>query len=141
MHRCFKALELSIPRKTKAESSTLSDYKKSIYNLLRGRTVLRKMASPKKAEKNESSTDAIIQITDMPEKMRENTIRIVKEACSKHTSEKDIAFEVKTEMDNNYGQSWLCIVGKCYGSYVTSENGTYIYLYYKQLAFLIFKSA
>ncbi|KRX27523.1 Dynein light chain 1, cytoplasmic [Trichinella nelsoni] len=77
------------------------------------------MASPKKAEENDSSTDAIIQITDMPEKMRENTIQIVKEACSKHTNEKDIAFQVKTEMDNNYGQSWLCIVGKCYGSYVT----------------------
>ncbi|KAL1227443.1 Dynein light chain [Trichinella pseudospiralis] len=99
------------------------------------------MASSKKAEGNENSSEAIIQITDMSDEMRETTIRIVKQACAKHTTEKDIALEVKSEMDKTFAGPWLCIVGKCYGSYVTSENGTYIYLYYKQMAFLIFKSA
>ncbi|KRZ75871.1 Dynein light chain [Trichinella papuae] len=84
------------------------------------------MASPKKAEENTSSTEAIIQITDMSDEMRETTIRIVKQACSKHTTEKDIALEVKNEMDKKFGGPWLCIVGRCYGSY---------------MAFLIFKSA
>ncbi|KRY93697.1 Transcription factor Dp-1, partial [Trichinella pseudospiralis] len=99
------------------------------------------LPTKRKAEGNENSSEAIIQITDMSDEMRETTIRIVKQACAKHTTEKDIALEVKSEMDKTFAGPWLCIVGKCYGSYVTSENGTYIYLYYKQMAFLIFKSA
>lgn len=88
------------------------------------------------------STDrkAIIKNSDMPEDMQADAIEVALQAMEKFNVEKDIAAFVKKEFDKKYLPTWHCIVGRNFGSYVTHETHCFLYFYFGQVAFLLFKS-
>ncbi|CUM66413.1 uncharacterized protein PRCAT00004077001 [Priceomyces carsonii] len=76
----------------------------------------------------------------MPEEVQTKVFELAHETLMAYKIEKDIATYIKKEMDALYGATWHVIVGKSFGSYVTHEQGSFIYFYVGPLAFLIFKS-
>ncbi|VUZ51877.1 unnamed protein product [Hymenolepis diminuta] len=76
----------------------------------------------------------------MPEDMQQKAVEIAQEAIARNSVEKDIAAHIKKEFDGRYGQTWHCIVGRNFGSYVTHETKHFIYFYMGQVAVLLFKS-
>lgn len=83
---------------------------------------------------------AILKASDLPDEIQTKIYELSSEALSSYKVEKDIATFLKKELDHLYGATWHVIVGKSFGSYVTHEQGYFIYFYIGQLAFLIFKS-
>lgn len=75
----------------------------------------------------------------MPEEIQVKIFELADQSLS-YKIEKDIATYLKKELDQQYGATWHVIVGKSFGSYVTHEQGFFIYFYIGELAFLIFKS-
>jgi dynein light chain LC8-type len=66
-----------------------------------------------------SGPKAIIKNVDMSEEMQEESVKIVSAALQKYNIEKDIAAQIKKELDRQYGSTWHVVVGKNFGSYVT----------------------
>ncbi|CAH8448767.1 unnamed protein product [Dicrocoelium dendriticum] len=87
-----------------------------------------------------SERKAIVKNADMPEEVQQKVVDTCQEAMEKYTLEKDIATHVKKFMDEKYGPTWHCVVGKQFGSYVTHESNNFIYFYLDQSAILLFKS-
>lgn len=83
---------------------------------------------------------AVIKNADMSEDMQQEAIDCSTQALEKWTVEKDIAMYIKKEFDNKYGQTWHCVVGKSFGSYVTHETKHFVYFYIGNMAVLLFKS-
>ncbi|PWW75633.1 hypothetical protein C7212DRAFT_325524 [Tuber magnatum] len=82
-----------------------------------------------------------IKSIDMTEEMSNFAIDTAKKAMSSNTVEKDIAQYIKKEFDTKYNNTWHCIVGKNFGSFVTHETKNFIYFYVGPLAILLFKTA
>lgn len=76
----------------------------------------------------------------MAEEIQTKVLELAQEANRAYNIEKDVATFLKKELDQLYGPTWHVIVGKSFGSYVTHEQGYFIYFYIGELAFLIFKS-
>ena len=57
-----------------------------------------------------------------------------------HIKLKKILQPFEKELDQLYGPTWHVIVGKSFGSYVTHEQGYFVYFYIGDMAFLIFRS-
>lgn len=72
--------------------------------------------------------------------MQVKVFELAQDAMKNYKVEKDIATYLKKEMDYLYAPSWHVIVGESFGSYVTHEQGNFIYFYLGELAFLLFKS-
>ena len=77
----------------------------------------------------------------MPEAMQRRVLSLARQAVASSTVMREIAGHVKRGMDGEYGQTWHCIVGRSFGSYVTHQNQTFIFFYVGELAFLLFKTA
>ncbi|CAI5756739.1 unnamed protein product [Candida verbasci] len=82
----------------------------------------------------------ILKASDLSEEIQTKVFELASQAVSNYSIEKEIAAFLKKELDNVYGPCWHVIVGKSFGSYVTHEQGYFIYFYIGDLAFLIFKS-
>lgn len=82
---------------------------------------------------------AILKASDLAEEIQTKIFELAQQALT-YRVEKDIATYLKKELDQVYGPTWHVIVGKSFGSYVTHEQGYFIYFYIGELAFLIFKS-
>ncbi|KAI5952022.1 DYN2 [Candida jiufengensis] len=82
----------------------------------------------------------ILKASDLSEEIQIKIFELADQACQTYKIEKDIATFLKKELDQIYGPTWHVIVGKSFGSYVTHEQGYFIYFYIGELAFLIFKS-
>jgi len=80
-----------------------------------------------------------LKASDLPEEIQVKLFELAKQSLS-YKVEKDIATFLKKELDQQYGPTWHVIVGKSFGSYVTHEQGFFIYFYIGDLAFLVFKS-
>ena len=65
------------------------------------------------------SPKAIIKNVDMSEEMQQETVDIATTALEKFNIEKDIAAQIKKELDRRHGPTWHVVVGKNFGSYVT----------------------
>lgn len=52
-----------------------------------------------------------------------------------------IAESIKTEFDKHYSPTWHAIVGSNFGSFVTHENKSFVFLEVEGFSILIFKSA
>ena len=76
----------------------------------------------------------------MPEEMQTRILELSAQAIDLYKVEKDIATFLKKELDQLYGPTWHVVVGTSFGSYVTHEQGFFIYFYIGELAFLAFKS-
>jgi dynein light chain LC8-type len=86
-----------------------------------------------------ADTTPILKASDLPEEIQVKLFELAKQSLS-YKVEKDIATFLKKELDQQYGPTWHVIVGKSFGSYVTHEQGFFIYFYIGDLAFLVFKS-
>ncbi|KAG6496083.1 dynein light chain 1, cytoplasmic-like [Zingiber officinale] len=86
------------------------------------------------------SPKIVVKSIDMGEKMRVDAIDCARAGFEKHTVAKEVAEYIKKEFDKNYGQTWHCIVGRDFGSYVTHETNHFIYFYVDKIAVLLFKS-
>ncbi|URE22426.1 Acyl-CoA dehydrogenase, C-terminal domain [Musa troglodytarum] len=76
-----------------------------------------------------TSPKIVMKSIDMSEKMRNDAIDCARAAFEKHRLEKEIAEYIKKEFDKKYGQTWHCIVGRNFGSYVTHETNHFLYFY------------
>lgn len=56
-----------------------------------------------------------------------------------HDTEKAVAIMLKKHFETD-DAVWHCFVGRKFGSFVTHEDGHYIYFYVGQTAFLLFKT-
>ncbi|KAI5959991.1 hypothetical protein KGF57_001991 [Candida theae] len=83
---------------------------------------------------------AILKAADLAEDIQLKIFDLANAAIQNYKIEKDIAAFLKKELDQVYGPTWHVIVGKSFGSYVTHEQGYFIYFYIGELAFLVFKS-
>ncbi|GAA55582.1 probable dynein light chain [Clonorchis sinensis] len=83
---------------------------------------------------------AVIKNADMPNDMQDEAVQVAAYAVDHFDMEKDIAAHLKKEFDRKYSPTWHCIVGKNFGSYVTHETQNFIYFYFQDRAFLLFKS-
>ncbi|KAF8534828.1 dynein light chain type 1-domain-containing protein [Trichophaea hybrida] len=66
---------------------------------------------------------------------------VAKKAMKENNVEKDIAQMIKKDFDQKYGNTWHCIVGRNFGSFVTHETKHFIYFYVGNLAVLLYKTA
>lgn len=83
---------------------------------------------------------ATLKASDLPEEIQTRIFELSAQGLEKYSVEKDLATFLKKELDQLYGPTWHVIVGKSFGSYVTHEQGFFIYYYIGELAFLAFKS-
>lgn len=77
----------------------------------------------------------------MSEELQNEVTKICVAALNDNDVERDVASQIKKELDITYGTTWHVIVGKNFGSYVTHEKGHFIYFYIDTFAFLVFKTA
>jgi len=91
-------------------------------------------------EKVHRSYLAILKASDLAEDIQLKIFELADQAIQNYKLEKDIAAFLKKELDQVYGPTWHVIVGKSFGSYVTHEQGYFVYFYIGELAFLVFKS-
>ncbi|CAL9103061.1 uncharacterized protein LOC135674383 [Musa acuminata AAA Group] len=92
------------------------------------------------ATAQQKELDVTLKGVDMSDEMRSHACACARAAFQEHTVEKNIAEYIKKEFDAKYGQSWHCIVGRNFGSYVTHEAKHFIYFYMDSKAVLLFKS-
>ncbi|KAL0634903.1 Dynein light chain [Maublancomyces gigas] len=88
-----------------------------------------------------SDPKTIVKSVDMSDEMQSVAIEIAKKAVRDNSVEKDIAQYIKKEFDTKHGNTWHCIVGRNFGSFVTHETKHFIYFYVGNLAVLLFKTA
>jgi dynein light chain LC8-type len=81
-----------------------------------------------------------IKSVDMSPEMQEIAGEVARKAVGQFTVERDIASYIKKEFDQRYGQTWHCIVGTSFGSYVTHETKHFIYFNLPPFAILLWKS-
>ena len=86
----------------------------------------------------------IVRISNMTEPMKEDAIRITKQAFIKFNgystkSRSSLAQYIRYQFDQLHSPSWQCILGKDYALSITSEHGKRIILDVDKIAVLIFK--
>ncbi|KAK9455173.1 dynein light chain type 1-domain-containing protein [Dipodascopsis uninucleata] len=95
-------------------------------------------------EKNNGASKdfkAVVRSVDMAEDMQSAIIELALQAMKLFNMEKDIAAHIKKDLDQMYGQTWHCIVGKDFGSFVTYEKRHLFYFYIEDIAVLVFKTS
>jgi len=80
----------------------------------------------------------IIKSADMTQEMQDEVIEITQHSMQLNV-EKDIAQNIKVELDKKYGPYWHVIVGKSFGSFVSHETKSYLYFSIDQHSILIFR--
>ena len=75
-------------------------------------------SSPKEGTTG-SGPKPTIKNVDMSEEMQQECVDIASTALEKYNIEKDIAAQIKKELDRRHGATWHVVVGKNFGSYVT----------------------
>ena len=76
-------------------------------------------AEPGTGPREGNGPKAIIKNVDMSEEMQQESVDITSAALEKFNIEKDIAAQIKKELDRRHGPTWHVVVGKNFGSYVT----------------------
>lgn len=90
--------------------------------------------------------ETIIKATDMSGEMQEKIIKeIIDEEMASLVAgdalERDVAQRMKQKLDREQGPRWHVVVGKNFGSFVTHEQGHFLYAYHGPWAILLFKTA
>ncbi|TGZ66916.1 hypothetical protein CRM22_005082 [Opisthorchis felineus] len=79
--------------------------------------------------------------SSMSEEMINEAVEVAAEAIDRFGGEyKDIAAYVKKIFDKKYEQSWQCICGKDFGSFITHEENCFADFRIGEIAFLLFKT-
>mmetsp|Transcript_1406 Transcript_1406/g.3225 ORF Transcript_1406/g.3225 Transcript_1406/m.3225 type:complete len:97 (+) Transcript_1406:96-386(+) len=89
----------------------------------------------------EKGKDYGATVTDMPQQIQYFAMETVKKALDDGKSENESVALVKEAFDRKFGPTWHCILGRNFGSQVTHESKTFLYVTVnKQLKMLLFKS-
>lgn len=88
---------------------------------------------------------AYVKLSDMPDEMRQDSLETVstaiETALEKHPQNYEFAAKtVKEQMDKKYGKSWHCVIGEGFGFHVTIELKNLLYMFFGNLAILVFKA-
>jgi dynein light chain LC8-type len=73
----------------------------------------------KEADDDKEEPNVLVRHVDMSEEMKNAAIEVAKAAKKQGKEEKQVAKIIKLEFDKRYGDTWHCIVGHQFGSYVT----------------------
>lgn len=95
---------------------------------------------PEGAQRRSTIPRIVVKKTDMSEDMQRVAVELSLCALSKYELERDMARFLKTQFDQRFQPTWHCVVGKHFGSFVTSETSTHIYFYLDNIAVLLFRS-
>lgn len=84
-----------------------------------------------------------IKQSDMSAEMQQDAIEITRKALDKWgtektSNEKETASMIKGDFDKKYDGDWHCIIGRNFGSLVTSESRHFIYFYMGPKNILLF---
>lgn len=89
--------------------------------------------------------DVIIKATDMSDDLKDQILAVIKELMAPLTDnkslERDVAHEIKVRLDKEFEPTWHVIIGKNFGSFITHEQGHFLYCYFGPWAILLFKTA
>jgi dynein light chain LC8-type len=93
---------------------------------------------------NTNPPDVIVRVSNMTESMKQDAIRITKQAFVKfngysNKSRSTLAQYIRFQFDQLHNPSWQCILGKDFALSITSENEKRIILDIGKIAILIFK--
>lgn len=82
----------------------------------------------------------VVRAQDMPEEMRRVAIELAVVALGRFELERDMARFLKTQFDARFQPTWHCIVGQKFGSFLTGEQGGFLYFNVGKLAILLFRA-
>ncbi|CAL8094388.1 unnamed protein product [Calicophoron daubneyi] len=82
---------------------------------------------------------AVVKTTDMSVDKENEVVRLVEAVAQSKEPDCKVAEILKTQMEEKYGPTYHVIVGKNYGSKVSHEKGTFIFLYAGNKAYQIYK--
>lgn len=89
--------------------------------------------------------ETIVKATDMSQEAQDKVLAmlpaILDPLLAGTALERDVAHELKTQLDTEFGSTWHVVVGKNFGSFVTHEQGNFMYCYRGAFAVLLFKTA
>lgn len=89
--------------------------------------------------------DVTIKATDMSDDLKDQILSIVKELMVPLTDskslERDVAREIKVRLDKECEPTWHVVIGKNFGSFITHEQGHFLYCYLGPWAILLFKTS
>ncbi|THD21474.1 Dynein light chain type [Fasciola hepatica] len=66
-------------------------------------------------------TSAVVQGCTMSDEMLEDAVFTAVEAMEKFEQNRDVATYIKREFDRKHSETWHCIVGRDYGSFISHE--------------------
>mmetsp|Transcript_11473 Transcript_11473/g.13685 ORF Transcript_11473/g.13685 Transcript_11473/m.13685 type:complete len:97 (+) Transcript_11473:138-428(+) len=91
--------------------------------------------------KKKDKKDYTATVTDMPTEIQDFALETALKALEDKKSENETVALVKEAFDRKYGPTWHCIIGRNFGSKVTHESKTFLYVKLnQQLKMLVFKS-
>ena len=83
---------------------------------------------------------AIVKLNQMPMAMAEQAVDISLAAIKDNNTEREIASQIKAQMEEANAGTWHCFVGRKFGCYVTHESQKFIYFYVGQMGVCLFAS-
>lgn len=75
----------------------------------------------------------------MGDEIYKDAEHIILDNLNKYSNEREIAYNIKREMDKKQLPSWHCIVGRNFGIYVTYDEGHYLYATKGQTTIVLWK--
>ena len=93
---------------------------------------------------NTHQPNVIVRVSNMTESMKQDAIRITKQAFVKFNGYSDksrssLAQYIRTQFDHLHSPSWQCILGKDFALSINSANEKRIILDIGKIAILLFK--
>jgi dynein light chain LC8-type len=89
-------------------------------------------------KKSMKISGAIVKINSMETSMAETVVDIAFKAIKESMDEKGIASYIKAGVEEALGGTWHCFAGRNFGTYVTHEEGKFIYFYIGQMGICVF---
>jgi|EP00505_MAST-04D_sp_SCG-Rhode-Island_P004484 dynein light chain LC8-type len=86
------------------------------------------------------SAKPVIKTSEMNPELSEKALRIAADAIEVESTEQHMAAYIKREMEKEVGGTWHCFVGRKFSSFVTHEQGFFIYFYVGQMGICLFKT-
>ncbi|CAL9735681.1 dynein light chain 1, cytoplasmic [Monosporozyma servazzii] len=87
----------------------------------------------------------VVKATDMSKDVEDKVISLIEPLMAPllkgESLERDVSHEIKLKLDQEFEPTWHVIVGKNFGSFVTHEQGHFLYCYHGSWAVLLFKTA
>ena len=89
---------------------------------------------------NDASPLFQVHSTDMPQDLQKAVIEVAKSALEQFSVQREIAMHIKERFDEIYGSTWHCIVGRNFGSFISHEEGTFMYINVHDISILLFRT-